>query len=30
LAKLKPIAEAHARLPRPDFVGRHVGAPRKK
>ncbi len=30
LAKLAPIAEAHARLPRPDCVGRHVGAPRKK
>src|SRR3546814_14940239 len=30
LAKLRPIAEAHAKLPRPDTVGRHVGAPRKK
>ena len=30
LAKLRPIAEAHAKLPRPDAVGRHVGAPRKK
>jgi carnitine 3-dehydrogenase len=25
LAKLMPIANAHAALPRPDFVGRHVG-----
>jgi len=30
LAKLKPITEAHAKLPRPEAVGRHVGAPRKK
>jgi carnitine 3-dehydrogenase len=30
LAKLRPIAEAHARLPKPDSVGRFVGAPRKK
>lgn len=30
LAKLRPIAEAHAKLARPDIVGRHVGAPRKK
>jgi carnitine 3-dehydrogenase len=30
LAKLRPIAEAHAKLPKPDSVGRYVGAPRKK
>lgn len=30
LAKLAPIVEAHAHLPRPEIVGRHVGAPRKK
>ena len=28
LARLRPIAEAHARLPRPEGVGRHVGQPR--
>lgn len=30
LARLAPIAKAHAGLAKPDFVGRHVGAPRKK
>src|SRR3546814_13022779 len=28
LAKLRPIADAHATLPRPDAVGRHGGAPK--
>lgn len=28
LARLRPLAEAHATLPRPRAAGRHVGAPR--
>lgn len=28
LSLLRPIAEAHARLPRPEGLGRHVGQPR--